>query len=44
MSNDKIKLPVNKNNEPDWKYMENYMKNIMEESKIKLEALKTINI
>ena len=24
-----IKLPVDKNNKPDWQYMENYMKNII---------------
>lgn len=25
------KLPVDKNNEPDWKYMEDYMKNLIKE-------------
>lgn len=40
MCNDKIKLPVNKNSEPDWKYMENYMKNIMANCESKLENLK----
>lgn len=39
-----IKLPIKKDETPDWEYMENYMKNIMEELKIKLDALKTINI
>lgn len=34
-----IKLPVNKKNEPDWEYMENYMKNIMQDTQSKLEKL-----
>ena len=38
-----IKLPVNKNNEPDWKYMESYMKNIMQESEKNIENLQNIN-
>lgn len=39
MCNDKIKLPVNKNSEPDWDYMENYMKNIMQDTQSKLDKL-----
>ena len=39
MCNDKIKLPVNKNGEPDWKYMEQYMKNIMDDTQSKLDKL-----
>ena len=38
-----IKLPVNKNNEPDWKYMESYMKNIMQESEKNIENLQNIS-
>ena len=39
MCNDKIKLPKNKNGEPDWKYIENYMKNIMQDTQSKLDKL-----
>lgn len=39
MCNDKIKLPVNENSEPDWKYMENYMKNIVEICNLNLDNL-----
>jgi hypothetical protein len=31
--NVKIKLPIDRNNEPDWKYMEDYMKNLVKEIK-----------
>lgn len=41
MCNDKITLPINGNGEPDWEYMENYMKNIMDDTKSKLNILKT---
>ena len=41
MCNDKITLPINKNGQPDWEYMENYMKNIMNDTKAKLNTLKT---
>ena len=41
MCNDKITLPINGNGEPDWEYMENYMKNIMNDTKAKLNILKT---
>lgn len=37
---DEILLPVSPENEPDWKYMENYMKNIMANCESKLENLK----
>ena len=40
MCNDKITLPINGNGEPDWEYMENYMKNIMDDTKAKLNILK----
>ena len=33
-----IKLPT-KNNEPDWEYMESYMKNILEDTQSKLDKL-----
>ena len=39
MCNDKIKLPKNKNGEPDWEFMENYMKNIMQDTQSKLDKL-----
>ena len=32
MQNTKIKLPVTSTGEPDWQYMEDYMKNIMDKS------------
>lgn len=41
MCNDKITLPINGNGEPAWDYMENYMKNIMNDTKAKLNILKT---
>ena len=34
-----IKLPVRSNEEPDWEYMENYMKNIMQDTQSKLDKL-----
>lgn len=39
MCNDKIKLPVNKNGEPDWEYMENYMQHVMQDTQSKLDKL-----
>ncbi len=36
---DEILLPVSSNNEPDWEYMENYMKNIMQDILSKLDKL-----
>lgn len=36
-----IHLPANQNGQPDWEYMENYMKNIMNDTKEKLNILKT---
>lgn len=39
MCNDKVKLPVNKNGEPDWEYMENYMKHVMQDTQSKLDKL-----
>ena len=39
MCNDKIKLPVNKKCEPDWKYMENYMKKVFQKAKHNLSLL-----
>lgn len=38
-----IKLPTNKNKEPDWKHMESYMKKIMQESQKNIENLLYIN-
>lgn len=43
MCNDKIKLPVNKSGEPDWEYMENYMKNIMQESEWNIQKLQKLD-
>ena len=37
--NEKIPLPSNANGEPDWEYMEQYMKNIMEDTQSKLDKL-----
>lgn len=34
-----IPLPANSNGEPDWEYMENYMKNIMQDTQSKLDKL-----
>ena len=39
MCNEKIKLPKNENGEPDWEFMENYMKNIMQDTQSKLDKL-----
>ncbi len=39
--NENIPLPAKLNGQPDWKYMENYMKNIMDDTKAKLNILKT---
>ncbi|RAI10724.1 MAG: hypothetical protein DKM23_06515 [Candidatus Melainabacteria bacterium] len=36
---DEILLPVSSNNEPDWEYMENYMKHIMQDILSKLDKL-----
>ena len=41
MCNDKILLPINNNGEPNWEYMENYMKDIMDDTKTKVNILKT---
>lgn len=38
-----IKLPAKKNGDPDWDYMESYMKHIMEESEKSLESLRRAN-
>ncbi len=38
-----IKLPINKQGEPDWEYMESYMKNIMQEAKKNIENLQNIS-
>ena len=40
MKNELIKLPITLTGEPDWQYMEDYMKQIMEESEESLENLK----
>lgn len=37
-----IRLP-SKNNNPDWEYMESYMRNIIQESEQKIENLRNIN-
>lgn len=38
---ERLKLPITKDAKPDWEYMENYMKNIMDDTKAKLNILKT---
>ncbi len=38
--NDRIKLPVTPDGQPDWDYMESYMKDVMEESEKALSNLK----
>lgn len=38
-----IKLPSQNNEQPDWDYMESYMKQVMEESEKSLEALRRVN-
>lgn len=35
-------LPVTKNNEPDWKYMESYMKDIMKKAKKNVDMLQKV--
>lgn len=40
LSNDVIKLPATSDGQPDWDYMESYMKAVMEESEKSLENLK----
>jgi hypothetical protein len=37
-----IKLPITSSGEPDWNYMESYMKSIMEETENNLAILKTL--
>lgn len=39
MEKDYMKLPVDKDGKPDWKYMENYMRNIEEKMKIQAYIL-----
>lgn len=39
----KIKLPVDGEGEPDWEYMENYMKNIMQESEWNIQKLQKLD-
>lgn len=43
LKSEQIKLPVNVNGEPDWEYMESYMKNIMQDSEKNLENLQNIS-
>lgn len=38
-----ITLPYKTNDEPDWEYMESYMRNIIQESEQKIENLRNIN-
>ena len=38
--NDRIKLPATSDGQPDWEYMESYMKAVMEESEKSLENLR----
>lgn len=40
---EEIKLPVNKNGEPDWEFMENYMKNIMQESEWNIQKIQKLD-
>lgn len=39
----KVKLPVNKNNEPDWKHMENYMKRLIANTSKKVKSYNQFN-
>ena len=39
LDSQQIPLPINKEGEPDWEYMENYMKNIIEDTQLKLDKL-----
>ena len=34
-----VKLPITHSGEPDWQYMEEYMKTVMEDTEKKLEVL-----
>lgn len=42
LKKEKLKLPVTLTGEPDWEYMENYMKKIEKETKDKLAKLQSI--
>ncbi len=37
-----VTLPITKNGEPDWKYMDEYMEQVMDEASVKLEKLKEV--
>lgn len=41
MENSFIKLPASENGNPDWEYMESYMKQVIDESEKKIDCLKT---
>lgn len=41
LQNEDIQLPVTLSGEPDWQYMEDYMREIMSDMSDKLDALKT---
>ena len=42
MAAEEIKIPVNNDGEPDWGYMDSYMKNVLENSKQNLECLSMV--
>ena len=42
LSNDIIKLPATLNGQPDWEYMENYMKKVMKKSEQSISALRAV--
>ena len=43
VSNDSISLPVTSDGQPDWAYMESYMKQVIKESEKSLEKLKSVD-
>lgn len=43
LKNTIIKLPTTPNGEPDWEYMENYMKNIMQESEWNIQKIQKLD-
>lgn len=44
LNEEPIQLPVDKNNEPDWEFMENYIKSVIPEIQNKIENLSNISM
>ena len=42
MTNAKIKLPTTKSGDPDWEYMNNYMENVLKQSRANLQNLSKV--